>query len=158
MSTYTSTDDAIKAAMSIATDVADGKLAPADLEAVAVAELTELFAEVVGPDNPVWPLQLQVARGILAAGGIPADELSEWAAVQRASEEPAKPLSVPEPVDPEEAATEPGSAASEVVPEAQPQPEPVPVAPVSQLPPPQRRVDGYDPFRGWPAGRNGFVG
>jgi hypothetical protein len=175
--TYTNKRDAIEAAMSIADKVAQGRLAPADMEALAVRELTELFAEVV-PGSPVWPLQVAVARGVLAAGGIPADELAEWTAVQRASEkpeEPAKPLSVPEPVDPDQAAPEPVSFASEELspendaldtdPETEPAAPaetepvaPVAVAPVTQLPPPpQRRSDRYDPLAGSVLGRGGFL-
>jgi hypothetical protein len=161
MTSYTTPDDVIKAAASIAREAAEGRVSPADMEALAVRELTELFAEVV-PGSPVWPLQVSVARGVLAAGGIPADELAEWAAVQRASEEPAKPLSVPEPVDPDPAAPTSVAPASEelsleeAAPEAQPEPEPV--APVSQLPPPRRRSDRYDPLAGSVLGRGDFVG
>ena len=39
-------EDAIKAAASVARDVADGTLSPADLEAQAVAECRELFGTV----------------------------------------------------------------------------------------------------------------
>ena len=172
--TYTNKRDAIEAAMSIADEVAQGRLAPADMEALAVRELTELFAEVV-PGSPVWPLQVAVARGVLAAGGIPADELAEWTAVQRASDEQAQMPSVPEPVDPDQAAPEPVSFASEELspendaldtdPETEPAAPaetepvaPVAVAPVTQLPPPpQRRSDRYDPLAGSVLGRGGFL-
>jgi hypothetical protein len=83
MSTPTSPADVVTAAMSIAKDAADGKLSPAALEATAVAELRELVGEVVGPGDPVWPLQVEIARQVLALDGIPADELSEWLAVAR---------------------------------------------------------------------------
>ncbi len=75
--------DAINAAMSVADDVAQGRLDPSALEAEMVAEVTALVGQVSGPDDPLWPVQLDVARGVLAAGGIPADELSEWLAVAR---------------------------------------------------------------------------
>jgi hypothetical protein len=75
--------EAVDAAMGLAEDVAEGRLDPAVLEQQAVAELRELFGEVVGPDSPAWPTQLEVARGVLAAGGLGLDEQSEWLAVAR---------------------------------------------------------------------------
>jgi hypothetical protein len=60
------------------------------LEATAVAELRELFGTVTGPDDPLWMLQVDVCRAVLAAGGIPADELTEWLAVARQREATAK--------------------------------------------------------------------
>jgi hypothetical protein len=54
------------------------------LEAELAAALRELFSTVIGSDDgEIWPVQVDVARGVLAAGGIGADELAEWAAVQR---------------------------------------------------------------------------
>ncbi|WP_020109609.1 hypothetical protein [Nocardia sp. 348MFTsu5.1] len=92
---------AIKSAMSVAKQVADGTLHPADLDRAAADECRVLFGTVAGPDDPLWPLHLDVARGVLAAGGIPADELTEWLAVarQRAGgtpgpPEPGEPVSV----------------------------------------------------------------
>lgn len=79
----TATADVITAAMSVARDAAEGKLDPADLEAAAVQECRTLLGTVTGPDDPLWPLQVEVCRAVLAAGGIPADELSEWSAVAR---------------------------------------------------------------------------
>lgn len=77
---------AIKAAMSVAKDIAEGRVAPASLADVALTECRTLFGAVVGPDDPLWPLQAEVARQVLAAGGIPANELQEWLAVQRSRE------------------------------------------------------------------------
>lgn len=82
-----SADDAIKAATSIARDVAEGRLDPAELDKVAAEELQELFTNVVGPDDPAWTAQLKAARGVLAAGGIPAAELEQWAGVARHREQ-----------------------------------------------------------------------
>ena len=48
-----------------------------------MAECSTLLGNVTGPDDPLWPLQVEVCRAVLAAGGIPADELSEWLAVAR---------------------------------------------------------------------------
>jgi hypothetical protein len=83
--------DAVSAAMAVAEDVASGKLSPADLERQAVAELCELLGTVTGPGDPLWSLQVDVARRVLAAGGVPADELAEWAAVARSREQAADP-------------------------------------------------------------------
>ncbi|MGH3581786.1 MAG: flagellar hook-length control protein [Mycobacterium sp.] len=80
--------DAIEAAMNIADDVAQGRLDPAQLDAQLEAACRELVGTVAGPDDPLWPLQVQIARGVLAAGGIEAAELSEWAAVGRRRENP----------------------------------------------------------------------
>ena len=77
---------AINAAMDVAKQIADGTLAPAQLDAAAVAECRQLVGQVIGPDDAVWPLQLEVARGVLAAGGVPADEMAEWLSVQRQAE------------------------------------------------------------------------
>lgn len=84
----TTTADLIRAATSVARDVSDGKLDPATLEQQLVTELCELFGTVVGAGDPLWDLQIDVARGVLAAGGIEANELSEWAAVAHRRENP----------------------------------------------------------------------
>lgn len=75
---------AVDAAMGVAADVAEGRLSPLQLDAQAVQECRQLAGTVVGPDDPLWPLQCEVARQVLAAGGVPANELQEWLAVQRA--------------------------------------------------------------------------
>ncbi|MDV6309695.1 flagellar hook-length control protein [Gordonia amicalis] len=77
------TSDVITAAMSIASDAADGKLSPTDLQATAVAECRELFGTVIGEHDPLWSLHADVARQAIALGALSADELSEWAAVMR---------------------------------------------------------------------------
>lgn len=77
-------ETAIKAAMSVARDLAEGRLPVADLDAIAATESTALFATVVGPGDPVWPTQVAVARRVLALGGVTADELREWLAVAQA--------------------------------------------------------------------------
>lgn len=76
----------IKAAMAVARDIADAKLDPADLTAQFAADARSLFGAVVGPDDPLWPVQLDVARQVLGLGGVPADELAEWLAVARRRE------------------------------------------------------------------------
>ncbi|OBF70426.1 hypothetical protein A5750_22855 [Mycobacterium sp. 852002-51613_SCH5001154] len=75
--------DAINAALSVAEDVAEGRLAVDDLEQQAVTELRALIGTVVGPDDPAWGVQADVARHAIALGALTADELSEWAAVMR---------------------------------------------------------------------------
>jgi hypothetical protein len=76
--------DAVAAAMSIAEDITSGVLEPEQLESEVAVACRELLGTVVGPDDQLlWPLQVQVCRGVLAAGGIPANELAEWLAVAR---------------------------------------------------------------------------
>ncbi|WP_234797074.1 flagellar hook-length control protein [Mycobacteroides chelonae] len=75
--------DAIKAAMTVAKDVAEGRLDPAALDAAAEAECRQLFGFVTGPGDPLWELHVEVARQVLALDGIPVDELAEWLAVTR---------------------------------------------------------------------------
>lgn len=75
------TQDAIKAAMAVAKDVAEGRLDPAAMGAAAAAECRELFAFVAGPGDPLWEIHVEVARQVLALDGIPVDELAEWLAV-----------------------------------------------------------------------------
>ncbi|MDA4108159.1 flagellar hook-length control protein [Mycolicibacterium holsaticum] len=77
----TTQDDTIKAAMSVARDVAEGRLDPAALDAAVADECRALFGVVAGPADPLWSLHVDVARQVLALGGVPANELSEWAAV-----------------------------------------------------------------------------
>jgi hypothetical protein len=76
------TEDVIKAAASVARDAAEGRLDPAALEAEVLTACRELFADVRGPEDLLFELQVAVARGVLAAHGISADELREYAAVQ----------------------------------------------------------------------------
>jgi hypothetical protein len=82
----TTIEDVIRAAASVGRDVAEGKLAPAALDAAVTDECRELFGAVVGPSDPLWPLHVDVARQVLALGGVPADELTEWRAVARSRE------------------------------------------------------------------------
>ena len=73
--------DAIKAAMSVAREVAEGRMDPQELAAAAAEECRELFATVAGPGDVLWELHVEVARRVLALDGIPVDELAEWLAV-----------------------------------------------------------------------------
>ncbi|QPG72132.1 flagellar hook-length control protein [Mycolicibacterium mucogenicum DSM 44124] len=72
--------------MQMARDLVDGRITPADVEGPAVAQCEQLFGTVSAPGDPLWELQCRVARGVLAAGGIPANELAEWLAVTRLAE------------------------------------------------------------------------
>ncbi|ASW84608.1 flagellar hook-length control protein [Mycobacterium intracellulare] len=95
-------EDAIKAAASVARDVADGKLSPSDLQAQAVAECRELFGTVVGEGDALWSLHADVARQAVGLGALSPEELREWAAVldrQRGVEQPTEPLESPGPHD-----------------------------------------------------------
>lgn len=75
--------DAVDAAMTVAEQIADGRLDPSALQAQTVIELRELVGTVLGEGDPLFDLQCQIARGVLAADGIPASELAEWLAVAR---------------------------------------------------------------------------
>lgn len=75
--------DAIDAALSVADDVAHGRVDPAALQQQAVTELREMFGSVVGEGDPLWTLHADVARQAVSLGALSADELSEWAAVMR---------------------------------------------------------------------------
>lgn len=114
--TDTTVEDVINAAASIATDAAEGRLNPEHLEQQMLTEVRALVGTVVGEDDPLWPLQLDVARGVLAAGGVPTDELAEWLAVQRRRENPEAAeetaLSAPVPIDGSTTSTEPVSSVS----------------------------------------------
>ncbi|GAT09367.1 flagellar hook-length control protein [Mycolicibacterium novocastrense] len=82
-STSTSKRDAINAAMSVADDVAQNKLDPSSLDAALADELRRLFGDVAEQDDSLWSLQCDVARQVIALGGISPDELAEWAAALR---------------------------------------------------------------------------
>ncbi|MGV7633063.1 flagellar hook-length control protein [Mycobacterium persicum] len=163
MSTRTPTD-VVTAAMSIAKDAAEGRLAPAELERQAVAELRELVGTVIGPDDPAWPLQCDIARQVLALDGIPATELAEWLAMAR--HRAGEPLSAPEPAetppelessgggDLEAGSAGPELAEAELVEQPAPELEPQPPADVQPAPLPPARRGEYDPLAGWPASRS----
>lgn len=84
---------AVDAALVVAEDIAEGRITATTLEQAALAECRQLVGRVIGPDDPLWPLQVDVARQCLAVGGwITADELAEWVAVYRAVEPPPAPV------------------------------------------------------------------
>ncbi|MGV0645069.1 flagellar hook-length control protein [Mycolicibacterium sp. XJ2546] len=77
----TTTEDVIKSAAAVARHTAEGRLRPEELDA-AVAEVCKtLFGTVVGTEDPLFGLQVDVTRQVLAAGGIALTELQEWVSV-----------------------------------------------------------------------------
>lgn len=85
----TTTEDVIKSAAAVARDAAEGRLNSAALDAAVADECRESFGVVAGPeDDPLWPLHVDIARQVLALGGVSADELTEWTAVARRREQP----------------------------------------------------------------------
>ncbi|TXH20065.1 MAG: flagellar hook-length control protein [Mycobacterium sp.] len=76
-------DDVIRAATSVARDAAEGRLNPADLDAKIAATCAELIDTDAEPGSPLAEVQAAVARRALAAGLLPAAEVSEWAAVAK---------------------------------------------------------------------------
>jgi hypothetical protein len=84
--THMTKRDAVAAAMSIAEDVTSGAVDPGQLQAQLVAECRALVGDVRGPEDPIWPVQLDVCRAVLAAGGLSSGELLEWASVQKRRE------------------------------------------------------------------------
>lgn len=163
----TTASDVVTAAMGIADDAAQGRLAPATLEAQLETELRELVGVVVGEGDPLFDLQVDIARGVLAVGGVPTDELAEWLAVarHRAGETPEAPdpandplpvvLPVSGPHRPETGQLDAlidtlAEEADEEAVNTLVESDPVPVAPaVTPLPPSAGESGGYDPLRGF---------
>lgn len=161
--------DAVNAAMTVAEDIAEGRLNPAALQQQAVTELREQFGTVIGDGDALWALHADVARQAVGLGALSPDELREWAAVLDRRTGPAV-----EPSAPHDDLSPVESAAS--VDESQPEPTDDGddaasgdlSAALSLLtsrsieqrakdadPAPQRRADddgGYDPLRGFDPG------
>lgn len=78
--------EVVASALSVAEAVANGHMSTDDLQAAAIDQCRELFGTVYGPGDELWPLHVDVVRQVLAFGGMPADELAEWLAVQRRRE------------------------------------------------------------------------
>jgi hypothetical protein len=83
----TAPTEPVKAALALARDLAAGQVDPAQLEAELATKCRELFSVVAGPTDPLWELQVSVARQVIEAGGLTLDEIREWCAVleQRAT-------------------------------------------------------------------------
>ncbi|WP_373202356.1 flagellar hook-length control protein [Mycobacterium marinum] len=162
------TSDVITAAMSIASEAADGRLDPAALQATAVAECRELFGTVVGDGDALWSLHAEVARQAIALGALSADELSEWAAVmRRRAGETVEPPAPPVDLLPPDSAASDGESQPELT-DDDGETDAVALQGASVVtalaalasaaqqahatPAPQRRADEYDPLAGWEAG------
>ncbi len=92
--------DVINAASDTLLHIETGALTPADVERRAVESCKALFGVVgLGPADPLWSLHGDVTRQYLEAGGLSAEEIAEWLAVQRrreASATPDEPDTTPE--------------------------------------------------------------
>lgn len=164
MSTVTP-EDAIKAAASVARDIADGKLSPHDMQQQAVTELREQFGTVIGEGDALWTLHADVARQAVGLGALNPDELREWAAVLDRSAGGAI-----EPAGPHDDLLPAGSSASvdESQPESTDDDGPGDLGAALALltarsieqrakedadpAAPQASGEGYDPLAGWDAG------
>jgi hypothetical protein len=105
--------DAIDAAMSVAEDVAESRLDPAQLDQAVADECRDLFGTVVGDGDPLWELHTDVARQAIALGALSANELQEWLAVARSRA--AEPMSAPATPEPPIEAPAGTSVASEAI-------------------------------------------
>lgn len=110
----TSKRDVVLAAVTLAEDAETGRLNPAELSVELAESCKALFGTVVGGTDPLFGLQIDVARQVLAIGGISADEVAEWAAVlrQRAERTAQAPAAASEPARPSTDPGERGSSAS----------------------------------------------
>jgi len=154
-------EDIVKGATSVARDVAEGRLTPADLEAQLQTELRALVGTVAGEGDPLFALQCDIARGVLAIGGLPIDEQAEWLAVAR--HRAGEPDTPPEAVAVSSGAHSPDSGDAQA--EAPTEPEPVAPPALAVVPDPkpvatgatsvagQAETDGYDPLAGWQPGK-----
>lgn len=79
----------VAAAMDLVAEFAEGTTHAADLHPKAVALAQDVCGLVIGPADPMWALQCDIARQVVALGGFGADELGEWTAVFRAREKAA---------------------------------------------------------------------
>lgn len=81
MTTLAQTQAAITAAMGVAGELAEGQLSAGQLEQQAAEECRALFGTVIGPEDPLWELHVDVMRQTIALGGMSGEELAEWAVV-----------------------------------------------------------------------------
>ena len=79
--------DVVNAASDTLRDVETGVLSAGEVERRAVDACRELFGIVgSGPGDPLWELHGDTTRQYIAAGGMSADEIAEWLAVQQRRE------------------------------------------------------------------------
>jgi hypothetical protein len=79
--------DLVNASSDVLAEVEAGTLRPGDVEGRAVAVCRETFGIVgAGPADPLWSLHADICRQFLERGGMSANELAEWTAVQRRRE------------------------------------------------------------------------
>ncbi|UGQ43407.1 flagellar hook-length control protein [Rhodococcus aetherivorans] len=74
--------DCVNAASDVLAEVEAGTLDPTTIESRAADACRALVGQVGTPADPLWDLHVDIARQVLAAGGLTASELSEWHAVQ----------------------------------------------------------------------------
>lgn len=77
---------AVDAVINVAEDIVAGRISLDELEAVAAERACLRCRTVSGPGDSHWPMQVDICRAVLAAGGIPPNELAEWTAVGRSRE------------------------------------------------------------------------
>lgn len=88
--TETVTDaDVVESAYAVLGELTGGTLSGAAVELRAVETCRQMVGTVAGPDDPLWSVQLDIARQVLGLGGVPADELTEWLSAARSRENPA---------------------------------------------------------------------
>lgn len=79
--------DVVNAATDVLDGITSGRLSAADVQTRAVEEMRRMFGVIgAGASDPLWSVHGDVCRQFLAAGGLSADELAEWLAVQRRRE------------------------------------------------------------------------
>ena len=101
MSSAAARKAAALAALDLAEELNGGKVSVANIEAEMIDAARSLFGSVVGPDDPLWSLQIDVARQVIHQGGIGLDELREWVAVlERRAGGAVQPSETPEPPGP----------------------------------------------------------
>lgn len=79
---------AAEAVAVLMTGVSEGRLTAATMAEAAETRCREVFGTCDGPTDPLWSVQIEIARQVLGHGGIPASELSQWLSVARSRENP----------------------------------------------------------------------
>ncbi|MCA4726894.1 hypothetical protein [Mycolicibacterium fortuitum] len=79
---------AAEAVAVLMTEVTEGTLTGATMTERAADRCRQMFGSVAGSEDPLWPVQLDVARQVLGRGGIAAAELAQWLSAARSRENP----------------------------------------------------------------------